>query len=222
MAREDTDAPAPYRPVSLLFTLGAPFLIIAAMALWFLLDPFGLRVRYDPDESWQQYPSTSYPAKGMKITQVDRTRADTFDPADAAVTDGALEISFAVLRGFPLTGPGSIVERDPTSIVIPESILALDGREIIVQGYMMPIDFEDNSTNEFILSPMLAENYYEQSPQLNDWIEVKMESGKRTPYLQDALCRVRGTIKVAVVYEDGVAVGLYQMTATQVESIFGQ
>jgi len=99
---------------------------------------------------------------------------------------------------------------------IPDAIKALDKKKVAIKGYMMPIDFEDGGTNEFVLTRNIPSCFYCQPPQLNDWVEVKMKDGKRVPYIPDGIIELYGTLDVGEQREDGFIVNLYRMTGEKV------
>ncbi|MEX2216728.1 MAG: DUF3299 domain-containing protein [Phycisphaeraceae bacterium] len=185
------------------------------------LDPekaIGLKV--DPPKTPADFVDPDNP----DLKPADRTTAEKFDHTKAPVIDGAIHVPFATLSGYTYASMIGVKEepdadkskQDPNR-VIPQPIKAINGKQVVIEGYMMPIDFEDGGTNEFILTRVIPSCFYCQPMQLNDWIEVKMAGGKRVPYVPDAPIRVFGTIKVGEVYEDGFIVCLYQITGTKVD-----
>lgn len=159
----------------------------------------------------------------------DRTLWKTFDIKKLHQIDGHLVVPFSDLSGFPYSGMTGAPEVKPAEkdgkepaeekkpeFSIPDAIKALHGKQVMVAGYMMPIDFEDGGTNEFVLTRQVPSCFYCVPPQLNDWVEVKMKDGKRVPYVPDGLIELYGTIEVGEMQEDGFVVNMYRMTGMKV------
>jgi hypothetical protein len=148
----------------------------------------------------------------------DRKAAAQFDPKSLKEIEGHLDVPFTVLAGFEFTGmvgAAGVKDEKGEKHTIPDNIKALDGKKVVITGYMMPIDFEDGGTNEFVLTRVIPSCFYCQPPQLNDWVEVKIKDGKRVPYVPDGPVNAFGTIQIGEVVEDGFVVALYRMTATK-------
>ncbi len=152
----------------------------------------------------------------------DRNRYKTFDIGKLEKSGGHLVVPFMDLSGFPYTGMVGAPEpakdgKEPAKpeFTIPDAIKALDGKQVVIAGYMMPIDFEDGGTNEFVLTRQVPSCFYCVPPQLNDWVEVKMKDGKRVPYVPDGLIELYGVIEVGEMKEDGFVVNMYRMTGTK-------
>lgn len=159
----------------------------------------------------------------------DRTLWKKFDIKKLHEIEGHLIVPFADLSGFPYSGmvgapevkPAEKDSKEPAAekkpeFSIPDAIKALHGKKVMVAGYMMPIDFEDGGTNEFVLTRQVPSCFYCVPPQLNDWVEVKMKDGKRVPYVPDGLIELYGTIEVGEMQEDGFVVNMYRMTGVKV------
>ena len=157
----------------------------------------------------------------------DRTRAKNFDHSKLKPVDGFLHVPFMALAGYSYPtqiyvpqgadDPRAAAAEAKQKREIPKNILALDGKKVTIQGYMMPLDFENGGTNEFILTRVIPSCFYCQPPQLNDWIEVKTAGGKRVPYFPDSPINVSGTLRVSELREDGFVVNLYRMESVNVE-----
>jgi hypothetical protein len=101
---------------------------------------------------------------------------------------------------------------DPASLVPPE-IRDLNGRKIAILGYMVPVDYEAEGTNRFVLLKCTLACCYGKLPRVNEWIDVTMEGGKRVPFYQDEPVWVYGRLEVAEEIEGGNLVGLYWLHA---------
>ncbi len=94
--------------------------------------------------------------------------------------------------------------RDP---VFPPAILALDGRKVLIRGFMLPsVDFRD--IREFHLVRSLWGCCFGAPPRLNEIVRVQLEEG--VDYTYDGLELV-GTLEVVYETEDGIAEDLYRL-----------
>ena len=176
----------------------------------------------DPDT-----PAPFVDPNNPDFVPADRTLAKKFDIKKMKLVDGFYDLTFLTLSGYDY--PSNIYvpqgEDDPKAKdalkhqdrEIPKNILALDGKKVHIKGYMMPIDFEDGGTNEFILTRVVPSCFYCQPPQLNDWVEVRMKEGKRVPYFPDSPIIISGKLEVGEKQEDGFVISLYTMEAVKVE-----
>ncbi len=138
---------------------------------------------------------------------------------------GYLELPFMLLAGYDYP-TNLFVEAKPKEgepvkpkPQIPYKIKSLNMQNVAIKGYMMPIDFEDGGTNEFILSRVIPSCFYCQPPQLNDWVEVRIKGGKRVPYYPDSAIIVYGQFEVGEMLEDGFVVNLYRVEAVKVDEV---
>lgn len=100
---------------------------------------------------------------------------------------------------------------------IPANIKALAGKKVAIQGFMIPVDFQDGGTNDFLLVQVVPDCYFCQQPQPNEWIEVKTVDGKRLPYSGDESFIVTGTLEIAAKYKGGYFLSLFRMTADGIQ-----
>ena len=100
---------------------------------------------------------------------------------------------------------------------IPDFIKKLDGKNIEMIGFMMPLSEVKNIT-QFLLVPSLWGCCYGQPPAVNHIVVVKMPPGQTTKFFNDVI-RIRGKFNVGETKQDGYLVSLYVLT---VERIDGQ
>ncbi|MDA0836940.1 MAG: DUF3299 domain-containing protein [Planctomycetota bacterium] len=119
-------------------------------------------------------------------------------PAIDAVNEGGVTydpISFHMLGGYNPTRWGEVSETESIDDAIPESIKNLDGKPIVIQGYMMPIVTREGRAQEFLLMRSMKSCCYGKPPKLNEIIYVKME-GAGADYQHERLTIVYGEIEV--------------------------
>ncbi len=102
---------------------------------------------------------------------------------------------------------------------IPKDIHELNGKKVAIVGYMVPIDFEQGKTNEFVLIRMLPSCFYCTSPMVNEWVEVKTKDGKRFDYNGDDPLLVTGVLEVGAKKEDGFVSSVYRLVADDVREV---
>ncbi|HTS15980.1 MAG TPA: DUF3299 domain-containing protein [Verrucomicrobiae bacterium] len=98
---------------------------------------------------------------------------------------------------------------------IPGFIKKLDGQNIEMVGFMMPLSEVKNIT-EFILVPSLWGCCYGQPPAVNHVVVVKMPPGQTTKFYNDVI-RVRGKFAVGETKQDGYTVSLYVLTPDKID-----
>jgi hypothetical protein len=136
-------------------------------------------------------------------------------PAAPPQAEGQYEsTSFDELSGFACA---AYAAEAGTKYEIPKKILALSGKRIVLDGFMMPLQYEAGGAKKFLLMRYQFGCCYAVTPKINEWIEVTMEGGAIADYIPDALATVWGTLEVKEEIKDGVTSGLYKMRATKNE-----
>jgi hypothetical protein len=134
--------------------------------------------------------------------------------AEALTRDGYLKAGFDLLGSFDFNPPNdSGAPATPAAITaamtqIPARIQGLDGRRVMVTGYMLPLKMTGNRVSEFLLvsSPMIC--CFGTVPQMNNWIVVRM-SGAGAPILMDSPIQFFGRLHVGKIVEDDVLAGIF-------------
>jgi hypothetical protein len=99
---------------------------------------------------------------------------------------------------------------------LPAFIKALDGKDVEMVGFMMPLT-EVKDVTEFLLVPYLWGCCYGEPPAVNHIVVVKMPKGQTTKVFNDTI-RVRGRFNAGETKQDGYLVSLYVLTADQIEA----
>jgi len=93
--------------------------------------------------------------------------------------------------------------------VFPPAVLALDGRKVVIRGFMLPsVDFQD--IQEFHLIRSLWGCCFGAPPRLNEIVRVTLPEG--VDYTYDGL-EIVGTLRAVYETEDGIAEDLYRLEA---------
>jgi hypothetical protein len=140
-------------------------------------------------------------------------------PAAAADLKSAdvdyLKAGFDVLAGYtfipaeldPSAPPGTPPPSGAKQI--PPLVKNLDGKNVVVSGYMLPTKVEKGLVTEFLLvsSPQLC--CYGQTPQVNEFVVVKMAKGVKP--VMDTPVQFYGKLVVKEMYEDGFLTNIYSL-----------
>ncbi len=141
--------------------------------------------------------------------------APTAPKAAAPAVEGYLRAGFDVLASFPFNPPepdaGAKPGTPPPSAAnqIPAPIKALDGKKVIVTGYMMPTKLEKGLVTEFLLVANPSACCYGATPQINEFIVVKMTKGVKS--VMDTPVEFYGKLLVKEVVEDGFLSNIYTL-----------
>jgi hypothetical protein len=100
---------------------------------------------------------------------------------------------------------------------MPKPIAKLDGKTVMMTGFMLPIDEVEN-IKEFLLVQSLWSCCYGQPPDINGTVRVVMKGKKRIDYKFDPI-KIIGTFKIKATVEDGFCVDIYQLDTDNVEVI---
>ena len=140
-----------------------------------------------------------------------------------ATNDSVIEAGFDRLGAFPVEMPKLLEDAQgmymhaKTSITnqVPPEILALDGRRVVVAGFMQPIILSKGKVNEFLLLRDRDTCCFGGTPEINHWIGIKLTDGTTEAKLGRPVY-VRGVLRVREIRTDGILVGLYTMQADAV------
>ena len=153
------------------------------------------------------------------------------DPADIRAMQGAEAMLEAearlqeMMKAGKIGGVDRIVTFEEISswlyedglLGLPEGLKGLDGQQVLMTGFMLPIDEVEN-IEEFLLVQSLWSCCYGQPPDINGIVRVVMKGDARLDYQFDPI-KVIGTFRVEATTEDGYCVDIYQLHADSVEII---
>ena len=133
-----------------------------------------------------------------------------------ATQDGKyLDLTFDKLASFvyEFPDPDSIEER---ANPIPDSIMALSGKDVAIRGFMIPVKVEGEDVVEFLLVRNQFACCFGVVPKMNEWLHVTMKEGHVAPYAVDIPITVFGKLECGELVEKGIVMSLYRLEATQV------
>jgi hypothetical protein len=138
-----------------------------------------------------------------------------------AALDGPLEnvsgyarVHYSQLAGFKFRPPPQpVAPGQPLPEVlaqVPAGIRRLDGKKVVLTGYMLPLKLENGLATEFFFlsSPTLC--CYGVVPEVNEWMLVKMRK-EGLPAVQDVPLFLAGRLRVKARWEEGYLVGIYEL-----------
>lgn len=127
---------------------------------------------------------------------------------------GYSKISYGQLAGFKFRAPPQPVAPDqpPPDVLaqVPTAIRRLDGRKVVLTGYLLPLKLENGLVTEFFFLSSPTACCYGVIPESNEWMHVKMR-GEGLPPLQDVPLFLAGRLHVRARWEDGYLLGIYDL-----------
>jgi hypothetical protein len=100
---------------------------------------------------------------------------------------------------------------------IPPAIQALDGKLVWIEGFMLPLDFNEGGVSRFILNANYDMCAYGAPALLNQQVEVVIADGRRTLFTHRGI-RVFGRFAVGEDRTGGRVVSLYRMVASAIQT----
>lgn len=160
-----------------------------------------------PPLAWKILSGYTYVPDGLTIKA--RPEHEIKQGPDGQAPQGDAQLQDALKNGEDLK----------TFNKVPQRILDLSDRKVEIRGYMLPIDFAQDGTNEFALMELLPDCYYCSQPMPNQFVEVKMKNKKRVEYIWDRPVIVRGVIEVEPIFEEGFFINLYRLEGVEVQPV---
>jgi hypothetical protein len=102
--------------------------------------------------------------------------------------------------------------------MIPQKIHALEGREVSIEGFMIPTLYEKDKVTEFLLARDPVGCCYSTVPQIDQFVKVRVKS-PGVPEMIYYPSRARGILHVGAERADGILTSIYQMDGVTVEKV---
>jgi hypothetical protein len=129
-------------------------------------------------------------------------------------------------KKHPLPKPGEVTEYlikelgnfeydDEKGGKIPADVKQLNGSEVRLRGYMIPMDQAENIT-QFALVPSLFACCFGQPPQIQHTIVVSCPKGRSLAYVPDEIS-VQGRLTVQEKRDDGYVISIFEIGADSVK-----
>ena len=170
--------------------------------------PSGQPMRVIPQSSWDMLDKMEQDGdEGFKLSH---------DGEHLKVTFGAL-----ASYEYEVANPADLrASKDPSTVLadqIPPKIKELDGKKVLLVGFMVPIDVDRRgNVTSFALTQNQAFCCYGIPPGLNELVVVDMAEGKSAPYSYDVPVATYGTMAVGEEIDDGYILSLYRVVSTEV------
>lgn len=170
--------------------------------------PSGQPLRVIPQSSWDM------------LDKLERESGDEF----VLSHDGKhLKVTFGALSSYEyeVPDPSRLREaKNPKDVLgdqIPAKIRELDGKGVLIVGFMVPIDVDRRgNVTSFALTQNQSFCCYGIPPGLTELIVVDMAEGKSAPYSYDVPVAVYGTMTVGEEIDDGYILSLYRVVSDEV------
>lgn len=169
-------------------------------------------------KSENQTDAPSPPAYVSSIPKVESEKS-------AKRTGAYQSLTFETLTSFDIREPDWEKLEDPAYIAtlnldedIPSQIKALNGEKIEIEGFMLPLEGEDDNLQSFVLLENQLACCFGAIPLLNEWVYVTVPEKKKVSSYQDELVMIYGTLRVGAEFEDGMLNGIYHLKLDRLEA----
>ena len=129
--------------------------------------------------------------------------------------EGYVSMSFSQLSDFPY-GTDEDGKLLPGS-KLPEHIRELNGQEVAVSGYVVPIEFREEKVSGLILVRNQLLCRYGEEPKLNEWVLVEVDPP--VDMVTDVPVTFFGEFEASPDEEEGMVISLYRMRASEMGSM---
>lgn len=144
-----------------------------------------------------------------------------FNPTEIPKKASYKYVDFMELGGYDYYTPFPGETPDPTLLAankIPDDIMALNGAKVMLMGYMLPGETDsEGKVSEFALNGNYDMCYYGAPSQINNWVQVRMENGKRIPFSHTPVTAY-GILEVGEETKDGQIISVYRLRGESVMS----
>jgi len=145
-------------------------------------------------------------------------KSNSKQPAARKTSAGYLEVGFDQLSGFSASVTYDIVNSNSPAFYyaprladeIPDEIKALNGKEVAIQGFMLPLKGEAGRVQEFILLKNQSYCCFGKPPKVNEWVHVRVKGEGLKP-LMDQVVTIYGTLQVGEYSENRQMLGIYRL-----------
>lgn len=168
------------------------------------------------------YPGAASLPAGTRGTAADLARTNLPSIASLAGPEpdlpGFLDVTFTTLAGYEFTLTKAMADGggDPAGMLaqaraqIPADVQALDGKKVLIRGFLLPVKMNNGLAVEFLLMRNQSMCCYGVAPKVNEWVTVQMSGPGIKPVMDQPLA-VAGVLHVGPVAENGCLAGLYRL-----------
>jgi hypothetical protein len=116
---------------------------------------------------------------------------------------------------YELPDPLDPSARSPANM-IPPSVKSLDGKQVAIDGFMLPLDLTPEGVSVFMLNASIDLCYFGAPVRMNEWVLVRMKPTRRAKFSHLPL-KVKGRLEVGEEMKNGRVASLYRIDADVVE-----
>ena len=167
------------------------------------------------------------PDETIRQLAIARLRRDALDPDDGGAPEvlrgGRLAVryrhlSLDALDDFEFEAVMDALMKG--EVRFPDSVAGLDGKQIEITGYMIPVEWKRREVTEFMLVRDLLACCFGGAPQPDEWIHVSMVEGEGSPYFPFVPVTVEGTLRIEGLDDgEGYAAGCFVLRATSTREV---
>ena len=168
----------------------------------------------------------SHPMRALRSGS-DRT-GQALEPGTAqgapSATGAYQSLTFNMLTSYPFREPNWAKMEDPAYIAslkldeqISPQIQAMNGKNVEIQGFMLPLDMSDGNLRTFMLLKDQMACCFGNMPRLNEWVYVRVPEKKKIDIHQDVLITLLGTLHVGAKFEGVVLTGIYHLDLDRIQ-----
>jgi hypothetical protein len=125
-----------------------------------------------------------------------------------------LNIDFQLLASYPFDAPNDKITNDTQIALvekqIPAAIKALDGKNVLVRGFMVPVKDVQGRSTEFLIVRDQPTCCYSGMTTITEFVSVKVP-GLGVESIMDQPVTVQGKLHVGAMLESGYVLGVYKM-----------
>lgn len=125
--------------------------------------------------------------------------------------EGYIGVSFSQLADFPYE-VDELGRRLPNT-KLPAEIAALDGKQVAVSGYLVPIEYDGDKVSSLILVRNQLLCCYGEEPKLNEWVWVSIDPPVDS--VTDIPVTLYGTLEASPDEEEGQVISLYRLLSNE-------
>ncbi len=123
-------------------------------------------------------------------------------------------VDFQLLASYPFDTPNAKVTNAAgvaqVEKQIPDPIKALDGKKVMVRGFIVPVKDTKGHTSEFLLVRDQPNCCYSGMTTILEFVSIKVP-GQGVETIMDQPVTVQGQLHVGAVMEGGYVLGVYRM-----------
>lgn len=141
----------------------------------------------------------------LVVTAISETGAQGYQPVD-----------FNTLSNYDYEMPDPLEPASKPQNMIPAEVKALGGKQVAIEGFMLPLDLTPEGVSVFMLNASIDMCYFGAPVRMNEWVLVKMKAGTRAKFTHLATV-VKGRLDVGEELRNGRVSSLYRLEADSAE-----